>query len=100
MIINLSPQRRDDTLVLEKNGDVLTFNGEVVNLTDMPEGSTLPPFAVDCGWILPTEIRRVDGRIELTIIMPHGQNPQSHVAFPEPIIDPPDGLIVFPENSK
>jgi len=52
MNINLSPQRRDDTLTITKNGDVLTINGTDYDFTQLPDGGTLPAEAVDCEFVI------------------------------------------------
>ncbi|HEV7278382.1 MAG TPA: hypothetical protein VGN80_19045 [Devosiaceae bacterium] len=95
MKINLAPQRRDNTLEVSKAGDVLTINDDVFDLSAIPEGATLPADAIDCEWVS-GDITRVSGELELTLILPHGPKPPQHVGFPNPIIDPPDGLIILP----
>lgn len=97
MIINLTPQRRDDTLVVVKSGDVLTLNGDVVDLSGIPDGATLPASAIDNEFFF-DKIERIDGELHISLFLPHGKNPQSHVAFPEPIINPPDGEIDLPKD--
>lgn len=97
MIINLSPQRRDDTLSFSKMGDVITINGEQYDFSSLPEGATLPAGTIPCEFII-GDVERVDGEIVLTLLMPHGPNPPQHVAFPEPILDPPDGEIILPTS--
>ena len=97
MKINLSPQRRDDTLVLEKLGDVLTINGDTLDLSVIPEGATFPN-AASIHPFLTGEITRENGEIELTFIMPHGSNPSQAVAFPEPLLNVSDGLVEFPAD--
>ena len=36
----------------------------------------------------------------LTLVLPHGPNPSQAVAFPDPIIDPPDGEIQLPRDPE
>lgn len=96
MRIAFSPQRRDDTLTLEKSsGDRLRVNGELFNFNTVPEGGTIPAGAVPCDWIV-GPVERIDGEIHLTLILPHGPSPTPAVAFPEPINVVDDGPIAVP----
>jgi hypothetical protein len=97
MNINLTPQRRDDTLKVTKSGDVLTINGEAFDFSGLPDGATIPAGEIPCEWISGA-VERVDGLIHLTLIVPHGANPSQSVAFPEPIANPPDGEITLPAD--
>jgi len=63
--------------------------------TDTRNGATIPAGEVPCKWIT-GPVERIDGQIHLTLILPHGPNPSMAVAFPAPIIDPPDGDIALP----
>lgn len=95
MLIKLSPQRRDDTLTVVKSGDVLTINGDELDLSAIPDGATVRD-AWQLHSFLTGEIQRVNGEIEITFILPHGPNPSQSVAFPEPIVNPSDGTIELP----
>jgi hypothetical protein len=97
MKIDLSPQRRDDAMTVSKSGDILTINGDVFDFSALPDGATIPAGEVPCG-LLMGPIERVGGELRLTLILPHGSNPSPAVAFPTPIIDPPDGLLVLPAD--
>ena len=96
MKITLSPQRRDDTLTITKQGDVLTINGTAYDFTDLPDGGTLPGDAVDCEYVIGS-VNRVNGELELTLLLPHGANASEAARFPEPIIDPADGEVELPK---
>ena len=96
MKINLSPQRRDDQLTLEKAGDTLTFNGTAYDFSQLPDGGTLPADAVDCEWLM-SDVERIDGELVLTILLPHGANASEAARFPEPIINPADGEVELPK---
>lgn len=97
MIITFKPQRRDDTLTLEKQGDMLLVNGMPFDFAPLPDGATLPAEAVDselfCG-----PVERINGEIHLTLILPHGANPGQAVAFPDPIAATEDGVIEVPHD--
>jgi len=95
MVINLSPQRRDDTLTVSKSGDVLTINGTEYDFSQVPEGGLLPQDAVDCPW-LASDVERIDGELVLTLLLPHGANASEAARFPEPLMDVPDGTVVLP----
>lgn len=96
MIINLNAQRRDDTLSLNKQGETLTINGIPYAFSQLPEGATLPREAIGCEFIV-SDVNRVNGEIELTILLPHGANASHEARFPEPIIKNDDGQVVLPE---
>ncbi len=95
MQINLSPQVRADALEVRKDGDKLTINGELFDFTPLPEGAVLPIAAVDCEHIL-GDVTRANGRIVLTLRLPTAWDAPHEAAFPQPIIDPPDGAIALP----
>lgn len=95
MEINLTPQRRDDALTVSKSGDVLTINGDQFDFSSLPDGASIPAGTVPCEWIV-GPVERTDGAIHLSLILPHGPNPSKAVAFPEPIINPADGVIAVP----
>jgi hypothetical protein len=95
MLINLSPQRRDDILTISKTGDTLTINGVSYDFSQLPNGATLPREAIDCEFIV-SDVNRINGEIELTILLPHGANASHEARFPEPIIKNDDGQVVLP----
>lgn len=96
MKIKLNPQRRDDNLSVERQGETLTINGATFDLSVIPEGATLPASAVDCEY-LTGDIERIDGVLHLSLVLPHGANPPQSVAFPADIINPPDGVLELPQ---
>lgn len=96
MKINLSPQRRDDTLTVTKQGDALTINGTEYDFTELPDGGSLPAEAVDSDFVVGT-VERVNGELELTFTLPHGANASESARFPEPIINPADGELELPK---
>jgi len=96
MKIDLSPQRREDRLTVNKHGDVLTINGAEYDFTDLPDGGTLPADAVDCEYIIGS-VNRVNGELELILLLPHGPNASEAARFPQPIINPADGKVELPK---
>jgi len=99
MKISFSPVRRDDALTLSKSGDVLTINGEAFDFADVPDGATLPREAVTCDW-LASDVRRIGGQIQLTLILPHGSDAPPETKFPQPIIVGDDGPVSIPMHSN
>ena len=95
MIITLSPVRSDTALVASLAGDALTLNGETFDFAPLPEGATLRAEAISSDWIV-GPVKRIDGEIHLTLILPHGPNPSPAVAFPEPIRVTKAGAVKLP----
>lgn len=96
MQIKLNPQRRDDTLTVVKQGDVLIVNGETFDFSSLPEGATLPAEAIDSD-LFSGNVERVGGVLKVTLTLPHGPNPSKSVAFPEPISVVADGPVALPQ---
>lgn len=96
MKITLSPQRRDDTLEVIKSGDMLTINKTTYDFSVVPDGATLPRDAVECEW-LASDVERIDGVLHLTLLMPHGAGASHAARFPNPLFNPADGLLEFPQ---
>ena len=96
MKIKLSPQRRDEQLTLEKAGDTLTINGTEYDFSQLPDGGTLPADAVDSEYVIGS-VDRVNGELELTLLLPHGADASEAARFPQPIIDPADGEVELPK---
>ena len=97
MRIDLTPQRHDGALTVSKSGDILTINGEAYDFSSLPDGATIPAGVVPCDWIA-GPVNRIDGDLHLTLILPHGPKPTPEQAFPQPIINPADGVIALPQN--
>lgn len=95
MHITLSPMRRDNRLTLSRSGDVLTINGEALDLSGIPHGATLPRDAVPCEW-LASDIERIGGTLHLTLILPHGAQAPQETLFPEPLLLAENGPVVLP----
>lgn len=99
MRISFSPMRRDDTLTVTKSGDVLTINGDAVDLSVIPDGASLPAGAVDNEFVVGT-IERIADDLHVTLLLPHGPDPSHAVAFPADIINPADGPVVVPHDEE
>ena len=96
MNITLSPTRTDAPLSISKQGDALTINGVTYDFSVIPDGATLPASAVDCEYIT-GNIERINGVLQISLVLPHGPNPSQAVAFPEPLINPADGVLELPQ---
>lgn len=96
MKINLSPQRRDDTLELSRAGAVLTVNGEAFDFSPMADGDTLPVSAISSPWFA-GEVSNIAGELELTLLLPLPVNFSPEQAFPEPLLNVPDGPVALPQ---
>lgn len=95
MKIILSPQRRNDTLTVVKDARVLHVNGERFDFSRMPEGATLPLSAISSQWFV-GDLTVTDGELTLTLLLPIPANFSPAQAFPEPLIEVPDGLVALP----
>ena len=96
MKITLIPQRRDDTLSVSKQGDTLTINGEALDFSQLPEGATLPKGAVG-NLFITSDVERIDGELQLSLLLPYGSGASNAAKFPEPIINPADGELELPQ---
>ncbi|NWA68007.1 hypothetical protein [Pseudomonas reactans] len=96
MIINLSPNLDAPALTVKKKGDVLTINGEVFDFSPLPDGATLPASAMECESIL-GDVERVNGELNITLLLPITPDSSGAARFPSPIIRPANGLLEFPK---
>ena len=99
MRIKLSPQVRDGSLVVSVNGDVLTINGVQYDFSPMGEGDVLPASAIDDEKIT-GDIKRVNGQIELTIILPITHDAPRAACFPEDIVTESANPVILPMEYK
>lgn len=97
MRIVLSPQVRDDSIAVIRTGDALTINGSAFDFAPIPEGAVLPASAVDCEFIV-GDVTRRSGQIELTLLLPITWDAPRAAAFPEPIVNPPNGRVALPTD--
>ena len=102
MKITLVPQRRFDILELSVAGEVLSINGEELDLSVIPSGATLPIDAIDCDYLASDIERDENGEVSLSIILPHcfikdktSEEAQA-VLFPDSITVTEDGVIELP----
>lgn len=98
MKLAFSPQRRDDTVNLEKTGNRIRINGELMNFSGLNDGDIIRAEAVPHEFIV-GDVKMIDGDLHLTVILPHGPNPEPWQAFPEPIEVTEDGPIDVPVDT-
>lgn len=96
MHITLSPARSDAALAVVKQGEVLVVNGSWIDFGPLPDGATLPASAIDCECIV-GPVKRINGVLHITLLLPHGADASEAVRYPEPIINPPDGPLELPQ---
>ena len=84
MKIFLSPQRRDDTLSVVRRGGLLIVNDEPFDFPAVEEGDILPRSAIESDWFA-GDVTRVNGELELTLILPNPANFSQAQAFPVPL---------------
>lgn len=99
MHISFSPQRCDDVLAVSKAGDVLTINGEAFDFSDLPDDAEIVEGDVPCVW-LAGPVRRTGGALHLTLLLPHGPNPPTHVAYPGHFEMNGDGPVPLPTEQE
>lgn len=85
MKISFTPMRRDPGMALSCDGDRLTVNGETFDFSSLAEGATLSRDALEPDW-LASDVRRRDGVVELTVILPHGPTAPEETLFPAPVV--------------
>lgn len=97
MHIKLTPQRSNDTLSLARKGSALIINGQSFDFSPLPDGAVLPRDAVDCAY-LASDVTRVGGILQLTLILPHGANAPRETLFPAAVDLASDGPAKLPPH--
>lgn len=102
MKIKLWAALMEDTLEASVDGDVITINGEAINLSGIPDGYRLPGSAVGNKFFVETDyVERVNGVLTLTMRLPvHWDSPEEFRNPLVPIVlDVVDGAVPFPDTS-
>ena len=95
MQITFVPQRRDDTLTLERSGDVLSINHtEVFDFTFLQNGDVIAEVDLDSEWIV-SDVTRVAGEVQLRVLLPHGPDANDEMRFPH-VMSLPEGATTLP----
>ena len=96
MKINLSPVDGLPSLLISKEGDILTINGEAFDFGPLDEGDELPVEAIASSWFA-APVQRVNGELIVSVLLPLPENYSYAQAFPEPLTYVPDGSITLPQ---
>lgn len=94
-LITQSPLRCDDALAISVVGEVLVVNGVALDLGALAPGESLARDAVGSDWIASDIVRRENGEITLTLIVPHGAEAAEAARFPRPIVVTGDGPVTL-----
>ncbi|MDN4498002.1 tail fiber assembly protein [Pseudomonas mosselii] len=95
MIIKLSPVRSDAQLSVFRLGDMLTINNVALDLARLPEGASLPASAVGSAF-MHDPIERHNGKLIVTLRLPHAADATESARFPVDIVDPAAGPVQLP----
>ena len=96
MRIVLFPMRRDDALAISVAGDTIKINGVDFDFSQLQTGSTLPREAIDCQWIA-GDVTRVDGVLQVPLVLPNGPDASDAARFPQPINVAKNGPVELPQ---
>jgi hypothetical protein len=99
MILTLSPIRSDATLTLERCGDILIVNGQSFDFGPLEEGDRLPFDAVEGDWLV-SDVVRKDGRLSLSVALPHSAEAPHALRFPEKLLLDADGPVRLPTEEE
>jgi hypothetical protein len=95
MRIDLTPQRRDVPVSLARYGDVLVIDGVDFDFGPLADGDVLPDETIDSPWFA-GPVTRIDGRLHLTLVLPHGPNAPPETRFPASLDLTADGPVELP----
>ena len=96
MRIVLFPMRRDDALAISVAGDTIKINGVDFDFSQLQPGSTLPREAIDCPWFA-GDITRIDGVLQVSLVLPNGPDASHAARFPQPITITKNGPVELPQ---
>lgn len=102
MKITMFPFLSDWPLEASVSGDVITINGEEIDLSGIPDGFRLPGDAVGNKFFVGTEyVERIGKTLHFTLRLPvQWDSPEEYRNPPEPIvIDARSGPVKFPDTS-
>lgn len=102
MKINLWPDLVNWPLEASVNGDVITINGEDIDLSGIPDGYRLPGSAVGNKFFVESDyVERIGKTLRFSLRLPvTWDSPEEYRNPAEPIIvDARSGLVKFPDTS-
>ncbi|MDD2108903.1 tail fiber assembly protein [Pseudomonas asiatica] len=95
MLLKFNPVFSDQLLTVYKQGDSLTIDGLTLDFSALAEGATLPAEALGCPWIT-APVERINGRLVLTLTLPHGHDAPYEVRFPQDVFFEGNGKVPLP----
>lgn len=95
MILKLSPVRSDSELSVFRLGDMLTVNKVAFDFAQLPDGASLPAESVSSDYVL-DPVERHDGKLIVTLRLPHAADAPESARFPVDIVDPAEGAVQLP----
>lgn len=98
MKIFFNPQRSEASLALEVNGNQLTVNGEVFDFSSLPLDGVLPAAALSSPFFT-GEVFWLNGVLQVSVLLPHGDSPEPDVAFPVPV-ELAEGVVAVPGHAE
>lgn len=96
MKITLKPQVCESRPSYEKDGDALIIGGDRFDFSPLPDGAILPEEAINSRWF-PEDIKRVDGELQVTLIVPFSPWQRDVLGERLVIENPADGPLQLPE---
>ena len=99
MRLTFAPMRSDTVLTLHRAGDILSMNDTAFDFSEVSEDTPLLREDIDCDW-LASDVTRVDGELQLTLVLPHGGNAPPETLFPTPLDLFEDGIIPLPPHDR
>ena len=101
MKITLFPSLGVEPISASVKGDIITINGEVVDLSGIPEGYSLPGGAVGNKYfVIHVPVTRVNGELSFSLIMPVYEETDEKWRNPtEPnVLHVTSGVVPFPDT--
>lgn len=78
-------------------GDVITINGDKLDLSSMQDGDVIEDGATDCLFVQGA-IRKVAGMVQIALLFPCRPGAGKDARFPVPILVSADGPVALPPN--
>lgn len=91
LTITFAPVRREETLVLDRQGETLIANGTAYDLATLAADAGDTPGA---GWVV--SVTAVQDGYAAVVQLPHGACAPEAVRFPDPVVVTKDGKVPLP----
>lgn len=99
MKITFAPVRGDTPLQMERDGEVLILNGVRHDLSGATKGNPLPAENFEATGIAGEVTVARNGRLNVTVFLPHGNPAPKATRFPKPITVTENGPVSLPAFS-